>query len=283
MAQMDSIDRVAGYDRRTSKNHTSYGAPPLRAQHNYEQHIYHSPDEARYGDSRHGSERGHHRSSDHQSRPSKTLLDNALRDLQCALETAADYLGNFVEDFDRDIQYIRPYAGSRIMEHLWVNKILSSNERSRKGDRSDSQQAESPDPRHLNPSYSFQSVGREVVDSFSVVKRSHASSRESSINPQNADRIRKKLEQASREIFKLMRTAVQRKADADALVTEMEMVLTFLDKTGPQRGHRETRVNERDQGLEEYARPLKEGSDRQGGFKDGREGFKEAQGNIPIT
>ena len=283
MTQMDSIDTVVGYDRHHPQHHASYRAQPSRAQYDHEKHDYRPLDETRYHNNGHGIERGHHGRSEHQYKSPKILLDDALHDLLGALETAADYYGSFIEEFDRDIQYIRLYAGPRILEHLWVKKILSSDERSANSGRSQSRQAEGPNPGRPGRNYSFQSVGREVLDCFGVVKRSHASSRDSSINPQTANRIRKKLEQTSREIFKLMRTAVQQKADADALITEMEMVLTFLDKTAPQRGQREAMDSERDQGPEDYERPNKDGSDGQGGFKDMQEGFKEGQGSFAIN
>ena len=287
---MNSIDRIAEYDRHTSQYHTTHRAEPLRAKRDHEKHSYRPLDEVRHTDSGHGRERGYHGRSNHRYKTPKILLNDALPDLQGALEAAADYYGSFIEDFDRDIRYIRPYAGSRIMEQLWVNKILLSDEPSRKGDRPQSRAAASPGLGRPIPGYSFQRVGREVLDRFRIVKGSYASSRESRLDPQTADRIRKKLEQASREIFKLMRTAVQQKVDADALVTEMEMVLTFLDKTGPQRSHRGTRNNDREQGAEGYEGPNADGldgqmgfKDEQGGFLDEQGGYKEGQGILPIN
>ncbi len=273
---MNTMDRVTDYDRGAPRRHASQSAQISRAQYDHEKHNYRILEAGRYRDDRPGMERGHYGRSSHQQDPPRILLDDALIDLQDALKTAVDYYGSFIEDFDRDVQRIKPYAGSQVMQHLWANKILLSDERSRSGGRLKARQADGPDLGRANPSHSFQNVSREVLNCFLVVTGSRSASRESSIDLQSADRIRKKLEQTSREIFKLMRTAVKLKSDADALVTEMEMSLTFLEKTGPQQGRRDDRDYQRDQGRdnrrdqdsEDYDRPHGHGSDGQGGSKE---------------
>ena len=268
---MNTMGGVAEYERVAPRRHASQRAQTSRAQYDQEKQNYRTLEARRYRDNRPGMERDHHGGSNH-----PILLDDALIDLQDALETAVDYYSSFIEDFDRDVQRIKPYAGTQVMQHLWVHKTLLNDERSRYGGRLKARQADGPNLERSNPSHSFQNVNREVLSCFLLVTGSRSSSRESSIDPQSADRIWKKFEQASRDIFELMRTAVKQKADADALVTEMEMLLTFLEKTRPLQGHRGNRDHHRDpnrnkcrdQNAEDYDRPHGHGSDGQGGFKE---------------
>ncbi len=222
---------------------------------------------ARYGEDGHSMERKYHGRSSHQQNSQNVLLDDALHDLQGVLETAVELYGIFVEDFDRDIQPIKLYAGSRIMEYLWVNKVALHEGRIRNGGRSQARRAEGLDPGYPTPSHTFQSMSREVNDCFRVAIESRVSSRESSFDTQSAGRIRKKLEQTYRDVFKLMRTTLQKRADADALITELEMVLTFLEKTGPQKSRRDDKDSHRDKNPEDYDRPNEDG---QGGFEEGQ-------------
>ena len=223
---------------------------------------------ARYDGDRHIMERDHYERSSHRHNAPNVLLDDALHDLQGVLETAVDDYGSLIEGFDRDVQRIKPYAGSRIMDHLWINKVTQVDKHNRNDAYSQAQPADGLSP--PTPTPSLQNISREVLDCFRVATRSHAPSRESSIDPQSVDRIRRKLEQASRDIYKLMRTAIQRRADTDALITEMEMVLTFLDKTGPQRGHGDERDNHRDQDPGDYDKPSGDEWNGQGGFEEGQ-------------
>lgn len=267
MTQKDSMEGTEDYDRASPRPHASQRAHPSWAQYGQEMHNHRSAEAARYGDNRRCMERSHHGRSSHLQGFPSALLDNALHDLQSVLENAVDFYGGFVEDFDRDIQLIRPYAGPRIMEHLWVNKVTLRDGQFRSGGRAQVRREENSSSGRLTSSQTFRSISGEVNDCFRAAIESRMSIRESSIEAQSASRIRKKLEQAYREVFKLMRTALQQRADADALVTELEMVLTLLEKTGPQRSRLDDRDNHKDKKHDDYDRS---NEDDQGGFEQGQ-------------
>ena len=270
---MDALKWGEDYGRGAPGRHISQGAQPSRSHHYHERNSHRSTEAAPYGDGRHEMERGHHGRSDHQQHPPKILLDDALYDLQGVLEAAVDFYSNFIEEFEKDVQRIKPYAGPRVMEHLWANKVISGGERSRQGGRSQARQAEGHDQGHPSRSPDFKSISREVNDCFGTAIGPCASGRDSSIDPQNADRIQKKLKQAYGDVYKLMRTTLHQKSDANALITEMEMVLTLLDKTGPHRDQRDGRDSHNDQDPRGFEQPIDGGQD----------GFKEGQGRLPKT
>lgn len=267
MIQKHSMETVEDYDRASPRHHASQRAQPSRVQYDQGKHSHRSTEAARYRDNKHGMERSHHGRSSHQQHLPNALLDDALHDLQSVSETAVEFYTGFIEDFDRDIQRIRPYAGSRMMEHLWVNKVALREGRIRTGGRAQARRAEDSDLGRPSSSHTFQSISGEVNDCFRAAIESRTSSRESSIDAQSANRIRKKLEQTFIDVFKLMRTALQQRADVDALVTELEMVLTLLEKTGPQQSRREGRDNHKEKEPEDYDRS---DGDGQGGFEDGQ-------------
>lgn len=273
MTQKYSMEGVEDYDRASPRHHASQRAQPSRARYDQAKHNHRSTEAARYGDNRRGMERSHHGRSSHLQDFSSALLDDALHDLQSVLEIAVDFYASFVESFDRDIQLIRPYAGSRIMEHLWVNKVTLREGRIRTEGRAQARREEDSTLGRLTSSQTFQSISGEVNDCFRAAIESRTSSCESSSEAQSASRIRKKLEETYRDVFKLMRTALQQRADADALVTELELVLTLLEKTGPQRSRRDDRDNHKENKHEDYDKPN----------EDGQGGFEQGQGILPTT
>ena len=259
------MERAGEYEIAAGRR-PSRRSQPSQALYDQERHSRGSKEAAHYGGRRQYLEKGQHGSLGRQQHRPKVLLDDAVYDLQNVLETAVDCYSSFFEEFEKDVQRIEAYAGPRVMEHLWVNKVESGSERSRNGIHSQARQAAGQRP--PTPAHNFRSVGKEVDECFHVAMGSHASSKESHIDPQTAVRIQKKLKQAYGDISKLMETALWRKDDAGALITELEMVLTFLEKTGPRRDEREGSVDHHGQDPQHFKNST----------EDDPNGFKEAQG-----
>lgn len=259
---MNNFEEEDNYGRGPPTRHPRKKGLPSQgyADHRMDRGRHHNGD-------RHGRDQGHRGGKDHKHRPPKPLLDEAIQELEDMLNGAIDFYGRFAQDFGRDVQQIKPYANSEILTCLWASKVRMNDDRRRGGgDPSKFQERDGSEPgRHQGSSSSFRNLAAQIQRSFQVALASRPSKiRESDIDAENADRILKKISQAYKDTYKLLSTAPKRHADVNALVTELEVLSTFLERSGPQRERHEEMGQNNNQDAEQY------GGDNQDGY-DGHE------------
>ena len=181
---------------------------------------------------RSGEVRPHHR-------PRKMLLQPELGHLYEVLGNALAFYEDFSRGYDEEMRGIRQYAGPEILDRLWTIRAKAGDRSMGQGQR---RAAEEDDGHARRPDYSttharsFRDCAEQVQNAFEVVI-DVAPSFKRSMNPdgsptdaESVSRMAKKIDAAYRGMSQLMRTAHKRQAHLTELVTEIELVLVYLDR-----------------------------------------------------
>lgn len=179
----------------------------------------------------------------------RVSIEDAIGGLFDTLTAALDFYVNFKREFDGETRGIRAYAGSVLLEELWASKAISIEGRAGGNQRSNTAGDIHFDQDRPLPETTFKAMYRELSESFSMAltaapnphSRSSKSNHGYSTDPASLDRLMKKLRDAYKDIKELSAYASNGSGDTQALITETELVLAYLDKSrdlwDPRYGH----------------------------------------------
>ena len=215
-------DRQAG--RRGHSQRENYGSRPGRRSVDARQLIE---------ESRHGLEQSHH-SNPRRRKSQRTDFKHSISDLYHVLSDALKFYQEIRATFDRDIQDIKPYAEPKLLDQLWSSKIKKTGQRSN-GDRSHRERESKNETTRRNSDVSFGSIASEVIENMrsTVEAAKEVHPREAA---ENAHDVSRKLSKNYSELVELLQTAHPRTKTTDLLMTELKMLLTFLDHNGARQG-----------------------------------------------
>lgn len=232
-----------------SNMHASRGSP--RTHHGRRDHGFRDEYEDRQGSCRsiegrryrgvgsHGASRDPYAGSNGNRKPPRLSIEEAIGGLFNTLTDALNFYVSFKRDFDGETRGIRAYAGSELLDRLWMRKVGSIEGRVGGHQRSNAPGDEKYDQDRPSPETNFKAMQRELSESFgmAVTASSNSGSRSgkpghgSSIDRASLDRLKKKLHDTYQDIRELSEFASQRSRDTQALITEAELVLAYLDKS----------------------------------------------------
>lgn len=232
-----------------SNMHAARGSP--RTHHGRRDHGFRNEYEDRQGSRRsiegrryrgednHGASRDPYAGSNGNRKPPRLSIEEAIGRLFNTLTGALNFYVNFKRDFDGETRGIRVYAGSELLDRLWMRKVGSIEGRTEGHHRSNTPGDEKYDQDRPPPETNFKSMQRELSDSFGIAVTASPSSGSRSGKPDHGppidraslDRLKKKLHDAHQDIRELSEFASQRSGDTQALITEAELVLAYLDKS----------------------------------------------------
>ncbi|MCJ1302618.1 hypothetical protein MMC08_005422 [Hypocenomyce scalaris] len=191
------------------------------------------------GDDGYGSPRDPYAGFNGSRKPARMSIEDAIGRLFNTLTAALDFYINFKRDFEGETRSIRAYAGSDLLENLWARRAKSIEGRNGGNQKSNMPGDDQYDQDRPPPDTNFKAMYRELSESFGVAatatpnsnSRSRKTSHGSSIDLASLDRLMKKLHDAYKEIKVLSASASKRSGDIQALITETELVLAYLDKS----------------------------------------------------
>ena len=226
----ESARLVVRYDK--DRGHGGDGRPRHDSRLALEGRSYNGNDGHDRRDERKGGTR-----AQHQRR--QMLLQPALGQLYEVLSNAHSSYEGFSRGYDEETRGIRPYAGPEILDRLWSI-------RAKMGDRSkgqDHRKAVHEDVAHpdhsTNHAMSFRDCAGAVQDAFAMVMDAAPSFKgamigsNSTVDAESVSRMVKKVDVAYRGMSQLMRTAHRRQTHLTELVTEIELLLVYLDRVKP--------------------------------------------------
>lgn len=181
-----------------------------------------------------GSSQGRHG----RHKPIKISLEDAMDDLIGVLEQSMDFYADFKEEFNQEVDGIKPYVNATILSCLWACKISKSdNLRSHchinRKQHLGNTQVEDP-----KPACGFRTTNKQIKRMFKVAiaaaefLMSQKQTQQMNFDPQTASRIFEKLRSGYTDISAYLESASKRIKDLYALLTEMEMMTTFLKRNG---------------------------------------------------
>ncbi|KAL8794988.1 MAG: hypothetical protein Q9195_002435 [Heterodermia aff. obscurata] len=189
-----------------------------------------------FEEGRHSGESTRH--NDSRSRRSRKIsFNDSISELYDVLSDALRFYQGFKADFERDTQRIIPYAKPDVLDHLWNSKI---GKLSRRGsdDRGCRERDDSREVSRYESAVTFTSTANEITAGFrSTVEATRSGSR--SEDAENAQNVSNKLGKTYTEIKGLIKAAHYRMRDTKQLMTELEMLLTFLSHNGARQNDRE--------------------------------------------
>ncbi|KAL8824540.1 MAG: hypothetical protein Q9191_004987 [Dirinaria sp. TL-2023a] len=246
--------------------------PPTRER--YDEDLHHG---------RQSSERGRH-SSGRRRQQQRPAFDEELQELYGAVGEAMNFYGSFLQSFQRDVQYVKSYARPELLDHLWMGKVGASNKRpaaagGRGGGRGDNNSGDGyreqqygamDEPAHT----SFHEMARLLMEHAKDTIEAAAMARQTR-DGENASHVYSKLKRTINELARHLKHAPMRAKDTEILMTELQMLSTFLAANGADRGAQGELGGYREQrGGQDL--------DEQGGGEGYQGGYDEGQGMIPI-
>ena len=190
-----------------------------------------------FEEGRHSGESTRH--NDYRSRRSRKIsFNDSINELYDVLNDGLRFYQGFKADFDRDTQRIIPYAKPELLDHLWISKISKPGRRG-SDDRGYRERDCGRELSRHESDVTFASTASEITNGFrSTVEAIRSGSR--SEDAENAQNVSNKLGKTYTDIKPLMKAASYRIRDTKQLMTELEMLLTFLSHNGARQTDRET-------------------------------------------
>ena len=160
-------------------------------------------------------------------------FEDAVHELVEVLAETLEFYSSFKRHFDEDVRHIRAYASPAILAELWNQKSSALG-----GHRREGRDERGHEPHSSPGRLTFKTAFLHLQDAFELVLRSSHDAPGGGRNGHDggADRasLRRlvvKLQGAREDILKLARGAVKRVGDAEALVTELELMVAYLEKS----------------------------------------------------
>ena len=175
----------------------------------------------------HQSERGRTRSYREHNAPPRPSFEDAISKLDEVLRSALDFYTYFNKEFEEEIHGLSSYAGSPILNELWTRKAKYAdshpNPHDREADGSGTDRT------------TFRTVFHDLRNGFTIVMRSSPTRNikapgEGAFDIAGYTRLQTKLRNAASDISKLAQTVFNVRTDADALITELELLTSYLNK-----------------------------------------------------
>lgn len=182
----------------------------------------------------HGSIQGRHG----RHRSIKISLEDAMDDLIGVLEQSMDFYADFKEEFNREVDGIKPYVNATILSCLWACKVSKSDDLRSHCHINRKQHLDNMHVEDPKPACGFRTRNKQIKRMFKVAiaaaefLRSQKQTHQMNFDPQTASRIFEKLRSGYTDISAYLESASKRIKDLDALLTEMEMMTTFLKRNG---------------------------------------------------
>ena len=142
--------------------------------------------------------------------------------------------GGFLQSFHRDTQFIKSYAGADILDHLWKSKVGASDKRSVARTRGYANNDNDYEDTRREPAISFHDTARNLCDHIYATMKAAAKVRHAR-DSENAGHVYTKLGKSVKGLTRDMEFAPLRAKDTKNLMTELEMLLTFLSANGADR------------------------------------------------
>jgi len=179
------------------------------------------------------------------------------------------YYDGFLQGFHRDIQFIKSYAGPDVLDHLWNSKVSVSDKRTAPRTRGHNERETHRETARSEPTTTFQDMARELCDHLYATMKAAGKARQAR-DGENAGHVHAKLGKSVKEMTIFLERAPYRAKDTKNLMTELEMLLTFLGANGAGQGNRrETGYGQNQQTQQRY--------DEQ----EGSGAYQEEQGTDP--
>lgn len=189
-----------------------------------------------YEEGRHSGESTRHTDS-RSRRARKISFNDSINELYDVLSDGLRFYQGFKADFERDTQHIISYTKPDLLDHLWISKISKP----RRRDSDDRGYHERDGGRELSRHESdatFASTASEITNGIRLtVEATRSGSR--SEDAENAQNVSNKLGKTYPEIKGLVKDAPYRMRDTKKLMTELEMLLTFLSHNGARQNDHE--------------------------------------------
>ena len=184
----------------------------------------HSGESTRYNDSR-------------PRRSRKISFNDSINELYDVLTDGLRFYQGFKADFERDTQRIIPYTKPEMLDHLWMSKMSKLDKRG-SDDRGYRERDGGREVSRHEPDVTFTSTASEITNGIrSTVEAIRSGSR--SEDAENAQNVGSKLGKTYADIKGLIKAAPYRMRDTKQLMTELEMLLTFLSHNGARQNDRE--------------------------------------------
>lgn len=161
------------------------------------------------------------------------------------MESLAFY-GGFRNTFDRDIQNIKPYAPAGVLDQLWTSKVRMASKRNEDG-RGNRDRGSNRKMGGQEPEISFATKASEIAQHIRTAIEASDGVHEPE-DKDNARNVFRKLGKTYTDIDMLLKAAPHRRRDADLLLTELELLRTFLSRSGANQGHDEGPSERRNHG-----------------------------------
>lgn len=206
-------------------------AAPVRRQNSQGDRYENDAHRYRYSENHRGDQNrnGRQRSSRDRRRTPRIAFADAIGILLDTLNDAHEFYDGFKRAFDKEVSEVADYAGPRILGELWENKVRNAESRRDRRDV-DGERADPPGP-------TFRAMHQELNENFDVVmttppsRKSRDASRGEDLDKGGHIRLVAKLKRASVDIFNLTRSVTKKSSDTRALITELEMIMSYLDKS----------------------------------------------------
>jgi len=148
-----------------------------------------------------------------------------------------NYYNGFLQGFHRDVQFIKSYAGPDVLDHLWNSKVSASDKRTAARTRGHSERETNRETARSDFTATFQDMARELCDHLYATMKAAGKARQAG-DGENAGHVHAKLGKCVKELTKHLERAPYRARDTKNLLTELEMLQTFLAANGASRGNR---------------------------------------------
>ncbi|MCJ1248811.1 hypothetical protein MMC30_006031 [Trapelia coarctata] len=175
--------------------------------------------------------RSQHSRPNHPRKDARISFEEALADLFDLLNASLAFYSNFKREFDDEIQGVSAYADPMLLKELWVSRIDymrghhdTRDPRDREGPRERAQAPQDFKNAYLRLKERFE-IAIRAAPARRGQRAAHDDGRSASY-----ERIVQKLGAGHRDISRLAQSARTRRGEVEALVMELEFLITYLEK-----------------------------------------------------
>ena len=167
------------------------------------------------------------------------------------IEDAMGFYDSFLQSFYRDVQFIKSYAGSEILDHLWRSKVGASHNRNGAKIRDRASHANDREMTMPEPGMGFQDIARDLCEHIHATLTIAGKQRQAR-DGENAAHVFTKLGKSVKGLTNDMERAPFRAKDTKNLMTELEMLLTFLSANGAGRSNQREMAGDQNLRMEQH-------------------------------
>lgn len=216
--------------------------------------------------------------SDSRSRKSRKInFNESINELYDVISDGLGFYQRFNADFMRDIQRIQSYADHETLDQLWNRKISKSSKQGAE-DQGYRGRDDSRDVGRRESDGTFKSTSSNIASGIKSTIEDAEIARNASRpeDAENAESVGSKLRKNYPEIKSLLKAAPFRLWDTKKLMTELEMLLTFLKHNGAAQNGNE-RSNDRHTNVHDEE-PEHDDQQQRGQYDEQGSGDERAEG-----